>query len=134
MALVSCKSEFEKIRESGDPEKVYEKANEYLEEEEFLKASTLYELVLAHYRGKKEGELLYFNYAKCQFELQRYVTAAYYYEKFSESYANSDQRENADFMVAHSYRQLSPSFRLEQTYTQKAITAYQKICELSPAK
>ena len=130
--LVSCKSEFEKVRESGDPDEVYAKANDYYEKEDYLKASTLFELILANYRGKKEGEQLFYRYANAQFELDRYVTAAYYFERFSTTYANSPLREQADFMTAYAYSQLSPSFRLEQTYTAKAITAYQKFVNFHP--
>ena len=132
LGLMSCKSEFEKTRESADPEQIYAKANEYYESEDYLKAGTLFELVLANYRGKKEGEELFYRYANTQFELGRFVTAAYYFERFGTTYANSPKKEEADFMVAHSYRQLSPSFRLEQTYTEKAITAYQKFVNFHP--
>ena len=126
VGLVSCKSDFEKVRESGDMETVYAKANQYYENEDYLKANTLYELVLSFYRGRKEGEQLFYNYANTQFKLKRYVTAAYYFERFSATYANSPLREEADFMVGNSYYKMSPSFRLEQQYTEKAIAAYQK--------
>ncbi len=130
--LASCKSQFEKVRESGDPTEVYEQANVYYDEGDYLKANTLFELVLTHYRGKKEGEQLYYRYADTQFKLARYLTAAYYFERFSATYANSEKREDADFMTAHSYYQLSPSFRLEQQYTEKAIDAYQKFVNFHP--
>ncbi len=132
VGLVSCKSEFEKVRESTNPEEIYSKANAYFDNGDYLKANTLYELVLTHYRGRQEGELLYYRYAETQFELRRYVTAAYYFEQFSKTYANSDKREDSGFMIANSYRQLSPSFRLEQQYTEKSIAAFQKFVNYHP--
>lgn len=132
LSLASCKSDFEKVRESGDMETVYEKANQYYENEDYLKANTLYELVLSFYRGRKEGEDLYYRYADTQFKLKRYVTAAYYFERFSATYANSPLREDADFMIGNAYYKMSPSFRLEQQYTEKAIAAYQKFVNYHP--
>ena len=127
-----CKSDFEKVRESGNIEEIYAKANAYYDEGEFLKAKTLFELILTNYRGRQEGEELFFRYAMSQFELKRYVTSAYYFERFSATYANSDKREESDFMIGYSYQMLSPTFRLEQQYTEKAIAAYQKFVNFHP--
>ena len=132
VAFVSCKSDFEKIRESGNTEEIYVKANEYFDNGDFLKAKTLFELILTNYRGRKEGEDLFYRYAMSQFELKRYVTAAYYFERFSATYANSAKREDSDFMIGYSYQMLSPTFRLEQQYTEKAISAYQKFVNFHP--
>ena len=64
-ALLSfgCKSEFEKIRASGDTDRIYTKAFEYYEQEEYLRAQTLLELIIPAYRGKPELEKIYFAYA-----------------------------------------------------------------------
>jgi len=64
--------------------------------------------------------------------LARYLTAAYYFERFSATYANSAKREDSDFMVAQSYYNMSPSFRLEQQYTDKAIESYQRFVNFHP--
>lgn len=132
LALTSCKSQFEKVRESGSPEEIYAKANDYYEKGDYLKASTLYELILSNFRGKAEGEELFFKYADTQYKLRSYVTAAFYFERFSATYANSEKREESDLMVARSYYALSPSFRLEQQYTVKAIEAYQNFVNVHP--
>ena len=56
MALGACKSQFEEVRTSNDPTKILKVANEYYEKEDYLKAQTLYELVIPFYRGKTEAE------------------------------------------------------------------------------
>ncbi len=122
----------ERVCESNDPEPTLALADQYYEEGNYFQASTLYELVLSHYRGRSEAERIYYRYADTHFRLGKYVTAVYYFERFSLTYANSELRELSDFMIANSYYELSPSFRLDQQYTEKAITAYQQFVNYHP--
>ncbi len=128
----SCKSEFEKIRTSSQPELVLEKAYEYYDRGDYQKAQTLLELVITNYRGKREAEEIFYRYAYTFYYTRQYLLAAYYFENFSQTYGASPLREEADFMTAYSYYQLSPVFRLEQTYTDKAIDALQLFVNTYP--
>ena len=121
----SCKSSFERIRTSNDAELIYKKATEYYEDEEYQKAQTLYELAISGYRGKKEAEDINFKYAYTYYNLGSYILAAYYFKNFSQTFSTSPKREESDFMVAYSNYQLSPSFRLDQSYSAQAIDAFQ---------
>ena len=132
LLLLSCKSEFERVRESGEAERIFAKANEYYDNEEYLKANTLFELVLNQYRGRTEAEDLFYRYAYTHYYMRRYVSAAYWFENFSKTFANSDKREDAEFMIGYSYYELSPSFRLDQKYTREAVTAFQKFVNYFP--
>ncbi|MEL6389006.1 MAG: outer membrane protein assembly factor BamD [Bacteroidota bacterium] len=123
--LSSCKSEFEAIRTSGNAEKMFAKANEYYAEEEFDKAITLYELVIPSYRGKREAEDLYFNFANAHYILGRYILSAHYFNTFSETYAVSPRREEALYLKAMSHYELSPKYKLDQADSEKAIEAFQ---------
>ncbi len=67
--VTGCKSEFEKIRASGNPDLIYTKAFDYYEQGEFLRAQTLFELIIPAYRGKPELEKVYFNYAYTYYKL-----------------------------------------------------------------
>ena len=115
----SCKSEFEKVRASGDTDLLYKTAYQYYEAEEFQKAHTLFELLLGNLRGKVEAEKVYFYYAYSQYFMGKYILASYYFKDFSTKFLNSQFKEEADFMTAYSQYKLSPSFRLDQSYTQK---------------
>jgi outer membrane protein assembly factor BamD len=121
IALGGCKSEFEKIRSSGEPDLHYQKALEYYEKEEYQKSQTLFELVISSYRGRKEAEEIYYKYAYTFYYMERYILAAYYFNNFSQTYGGSDYKEETDFMAAYSQYKMSPNYRLDQTYTQKAI-------------
>ena len=129
---VGCKSEFEKIRGSGDSEKIYAKANEYYEQEEYLRAQTLFELIIPAYRGKPELEKIYYNYADTYYKLDKYIMASYYFKNFASTFPNSAQREDADFMAAYSNYMMSPGYKLEQTYTVKAIDEMQLFANTYP--
>lgn len=121
----SCKSEFETIRASGDSAAIYKEAEKYYEAGEYFKAQTLYELVIGSFRGKKELEDIYFKYAYTYYNLEKYILASYYFKNFSNTFPNSQLRQEADFMSAYSNYELSPTFRLDQTYTDKAIEELQ---------
>ncbi|MCO6476007.1 MAG: outer membrane protein assembly factor BamD [Phaeodactylibacter sp.] len=132
LLLGACKSEFEKIRSSGDVNRIYTKALEYYEQEEYQKAQTLFELIISSYRGKKEAEEIYFKYAYTYYHLRQYILASYYFKNFSNTYGASEIREEADFMSAYSNYQLSPTFRLDQSYTQQAIEGFQLFVNTYP--
>lgn len=133
LLFVSCKSEFERIRTSGDPAVILEKANAYFADEEYLKAQTLYELVISSYRGKQEAEEISYNYAYTYYNLQQYILAAYYFKNFSTTYGASRFQEEAEFMNAYSNYKLSPTFRLDQSYTLKAIEGFQEFANQHPS-
>ena len=121
----ACRTEFERIRTSNDPEIVYTKAMAYYDEGDYLKAQTLFELVLNSFRGSAKAEELAFKYAYCHYFQGSFLLASHYFESFSNTYASSARREEADYLNAYSNYLLSPSFRLDQQYTHKAIELFQ---------
>ena len=132
LLLSACKSEFEKIRSSGEVDRIYTKALEYYDQEEYQKAQSLFELIISSYRGKKEAEEIYFKYAYTYYYLEQYILASYYFKNFSNTYGASDLREEADFMSAYSNYQLSPTFRLDQSYSASAIEGFQLFVNTYP--
>ena len=123
--LFGCKSEYETIRTSGDPELILKKAYEYYEQEEYQRAQSLFELVIAVYRGRAEAEDLNYKYAYTYYYQKNYIMSTYYFKEFVQTYGASDKRQEAEFMSAYSNYLLSPKFRLDQTYTNKAIQELQ---------
>lgn len=130
--MVGCKSEFEQVRTSGDPERIYEKAMEFYEKEDYSKAISLMEIILSSYRGTSQGEDLYFKYAYANYYQKLYLSAANLFETYSTTFPTSDLREEADFMSAYCYYLLSPTYRLDQTYTEKSIDAFQLFVNTFP--
>lgn len=127
LALVSfgCRSEYEKVRTSGDPEIILKKALEYYDAEEYQRSQSLFELIVANYRGRKEAEEIAYKYAYTYYYLRNFILSSYYFKNFVQTYGTSPKREEAEFMSAYSNYQLSPKFRLDQTYTYTAIQELQ---------
>lgn len=130
--LAGCKSEFEKVRISGNTDMIYKKAFEYFEEGDYLKSQALLELLIPAYRGKKELEQIYFTYAYTYYHDKKYLLASYYFKNFASTFPSSLLREEAEFMSAYANFALSPSFRLDQTYSEKAIDEFQLFINTFP--
>lgn len=130
--VAGCKSEFEQVRTSGEPDRIYSKAMEYYDQKDYSKAISLMEIILSSYRGTSKGEDLYFKYAYANYNQGLYISAANLFETFSTSFPSSKQREEADFMAAYSYYLLSPNYRLDQQYTHKSIDALQLFVNTFP--
>ncbi len=127
-----CRTEFERIRTSGDAEVMLEKAHAYYDSEDYTRAQTLYELVISSYRGREEAELLAFRYAYSFYHLRQFITSSYYFKNFAETFGASQYREEAEFMSAYSNYELSPNYRLDQTYSLQAIEGFQEFINLYP--
>jgi len=130
--FTSCKTEFEKIRTSNDPARILEEATKLYKQGDYLKAQSLYDIIIPFYRGKKEADDIFFNYAQTHYELGDYILASHYYNSYSNTFGNSPRREESSYMAAYSNYLLSPSFRLDQTYTEKAIAELQQFVNNYP--
>lgn len=132
LILSSCKTEFEKIRTSNDPERIYNAANKYYEDGDYMKAQTMYELVIPFYRGKEAAETLFYNYAYTHYNTGQYILANHYFKSFGKTFFNSPMKEECEFMAAYSNVQLSPNHKLDQTYSEKAIEELQQFANRYP--
>ncbi len=128
----SCKTEFEKIRTSNDPELIYTKANNFYAEGDYYKAQTLYDLVIPFYRGKKEAETVFFKYAYCHYNQSQFMLSNHYFENYAQTFTSSPNQEEAQYMANYSLYKLSPNYKLDQTFTERAITGMQKFINTYP--
>lgn len=129
---VACKSTFEKVRTSGDPELILTTAFDSYEKGQYQRAQTLFDLVMNTLKGDDRAEKAFFYYAYTHYHLKQYLLAAYYFKNFSNTFLNSEFREEAAFMSAYSNYQLSPTYRLDQTNTIAAIEEFQLFVNLFP--
>lgn len=138
--ITSC-SQYQKVLKSKDTgvkystaEKLYTdaKAGEGKERRKFKKALRLFEQIVPEYRGKPQAQKLMFIYADTYYELGDYFLAGYQFERFVESYPQSEKLEEAAFKGAKSYYFLSPAYNLDQTETRKAIDKLQAFINRFP--
>ncbi len=130
--LASCKSEFEALRSSNNPEKVYKAANKYYADKQYDRAIALYDIVIQYFRGRQEAEDLFYKYAYAHYYQGDYILASTYFKNYSGTFANSQNKMDADYMSAYSNYKLSPNYKLDQTYTAKAIEGFEQFVNLYP--
>ena len=81
MLLTSC-NDYQKILRNEDTAAKYKAAEEYYENEEWRRASNLFEQISPKYRGRPQAERITFFYASSLLNIKSYVTAAYKFEEF----------------------------------------------------
>ena len=130
--LFSCKGKLEKLKATGDAKAIYKAAITAFDKQKYADAQDLFEAILNNYRGKEEAENLYFKYAYTHYYLKNFLLSNYYFKNFATTFPNSKMKEEAEFMSAYSHYHLSPTFRLDQTYTEKAIDELQNFINSYP--
>jgi outer membrane protein assembly factor BamD len=123
--MVSCKSDFDKLRSSGDVKMLTTRSLQYYEKGEWSKAQTIFELIMPSLKGQAQLEEISYKYAYTHFNLHNYQSANFYFKNFANTFSNSTFREDAEFQAAYSEYKQSPSFRLDQESSLKAIEGFQ---------
>jgi outer membrane protein assembly factor BamD len=132
LAFGSCKSKFEKLKESNDYAKKYKEAIRLYNKKNYSKALELFDVLVARYRGQEQAEDLYYYYAYTNYRLRDYTSARYHFKSFADTYPTSTRAEECRFMAAYCYYLDSPIFSLDQSNTLSAIEALQLFINLYP--
>jgi outer membrane protein assembly factor BamD len=123
--MVSCKSDFDKLRSSGDVKMLTTRSLQYYEKGDWSKAQTIFELIMPSLKGQAQLEEISYKYAYTHFNLHNYQSANFYFKNFANTFSNSTFREDAEFQAAFAEYKQSPSFRLDQESSLKAIEGFQ---------
>lgn len=129
--LGSC-SEYQAVLKTEDPAKKYELASKLYDEGKYSKAIRLFEQLAPAYRGKPQGEKLFYMYAQSYFKTKQYYLAGYQFDSFMSGYPRSEKAEECAFLGAQSYAKLSPVYSIDQTDTFKAIEKVQGFIDRYP--
>lgn len=127
-----CKNEFEKMKASTDFKKKYERALKYYEKEEYGNCQSLLDDVIPFYRSTAESENIAWHYANCSFYMKEYLTSAYAFKQFNNTFPNSKHGEESSLMAANALYKMSPVSLLDQDATVKAIDEYQRFINTYP--
>ena len=140
LLATSC-GQYQKVLKNKDTAAKYEMAEQLYNEAEagegnekrkYRKALRLFEQLVPEYRGRPQAQRLMFLYANTYYELGDFFLAGYQFERFSESYPESEKLEEASFKGAKSYYFLSPRYSLDQTETHTAIAKLQNFINRFP--
>lgn len=110
----------------------YEAALNYYENEDYYRASVLFEQILPIVRGLPEGEKVQFYLAYCQYYDKLYLLASEQFRTFYETYGRSPLAQEARYMHAYSLYAGSPGPNLDQTSSIDAMIAMQEFLNRYP--
>lgn len=132
LVFSSCKSTFDTLLTSTDNDGKLKSALEYYEAEDYYKAQLLFEQVMPYLRGKPVLDTVYYRYSYTHYHLENFILASYYFKNYTTTFANGAYSEEALYMTAFANYKMSPTYRLDQTYTQKAIDGFQLFANRYP--
>lgn len=127
----SC-GEYQKALKTEDVSVKVDMATKMYAAGKYSKAIRLFEQIAPGYRGKPQGENLFYMFAQSYYKTQQYTTAAYQFESFVSGYPKSEKVQEAAFLAAKSYSMLSPVYSLDQADTVKAIDKLQAFIDNYP--
>jgi len=131
LCLQSC-NEYQKALKNTETKAKYELAEKLYNEGDYKRANRLFEQIAPKFIGKPQGERIMFFFANTYFQNKDYYLSGYQFERFVKSYPKSDKIQEASFLGAKSYFQLSPNYSLDQTDTDKALQKLQNFINTYP--
>ena len=132
--LSSC-SEYQKALKAEGEDAIatkFKMGEALYKEGKFGKANRLFAQIVPNYRGKPQAEKLMYLYSNTFYQMKDYYVAGYQFERFASSYPKSEKVEEASFLSAKSYYELSPVFSKDQKETKDAIEKLQEFINVFP--
>lgn len=130
MCWVGCSSE--EVVKQYDAAEEFQTGMKKFENGDYLEAIDNFKIVTLQFQGSRYADAAQFYMGECRFMHEEYVLAAYEYNQLLKLMPTSPYASRAQFQEATSYYKLSPPSYLDQTYTYKAIDAYQAFLEYYP--
>ena len=100
--LCAC-SDYQKLLKSSDADLKYEKAIEYFDKGDYMRAQTLFDEVTTYYRGTERSETLLNYIARSYMGQKDYYSATEYYKAYVRTYPKGQYAEESKFMIGYCY-------------------------------
>ncbi len=120
LIAVSC-GKYEKLLKSSDYNLKYEKAFEYYENGEYVRAATLFEQIANIYRGTVKADTVWYYRANSYLFQKDYIMAGHYFQELASTFPNSPYAEESAFMEGFCEYKQSPRPSLDQSNTYNTI-------------
>lgn len=127
----SC-SEYQTALKTEDVAVKFDVASKLYDAGKYSKAIRLFEQLAPSYRGKPQGEKLFYMYSQSCYKTKQYYIAGYQFDSFVSGYPKSEKAEECAYLGAQSYSMLSPVYSIDQTDTFKAIEKMQGFIDRYP--
>lgn len=132
LILITSCSEYQKVLKQKEIKPKFDLANRLYEEglksdkkSKIIKSIKLYEQILPSLQGKPQAQIVQYNIANANYNIEDFVISGYKFERFTKAFPSSQKVEEAMFKSAKSYYELSPPYSLDQSDTDKAIDRLQ---------
>jgi len=102
-------------------------------DEDYEAAITEFQTIILQFAGNAVVDDAQYYLAMSRFKRGELILSAFEFSKLIKNMAVSEFVPQAQFMLAESYYELSPSYSLDQKYTKKAIEEYQAFLDFFPA-
>lgn len=129
--LTGC-GEYQTILKSKDPDLKFQKALEYFNQKDYVKAQSLLDDISIYYKGTERSEDVLCYLARCYLGQKSYSTASEYYQAYVRNYPKGKYITEARFQEGHCYYLDAPDARLDQETTRKAIELFGEFVDLYP--
>lgn len=111
----------------------WRRAKTLFEKERYTKAQQVLRDIILNYSGSAIIDSAEFYLARTMFEIGTdYLSAADEFHKLQEQYPSSPLGGASQYWEARSYYEQSPSYQLDQTFTNKALQGFQRYLEEHP--
>jgi outer membrane protein assembly factor BamD len=124
LLLASSCGEYEKLLKSTDFDLKKQKAKEYYDAGQYVKATELLSQIIPRFRASEEAEELSWMNAQSYYGMKDYYMAGSYYKSFVEQLPFGKHAEEANFMAALCDSKISPRSELDQENTRNAIEGF----------
>ena len=131
LVLGSCETP-EKLMKNPDVAYKEKIATQWYNKKEYFKCIPVFEELMGLMKGVRNTENIYYMYCMANYKQGDYMIAAYHFKSFANTYPTSSKAEECLFMNAMSNERLSPKYELDQSYTNKAIDAFQSFINQYP--
>ncbi len=114
------------------PQENFRKASRLYQGERYFKAQEILKDIALNYPGCAIIDSVKLYEALTYFQMRDYLTAADDFERIRQVYPQSAIAGEAQFYLALSYFKLTPAYGLDQQYTTKALTEFQRLIDDFP--
>ncbi|WP_248723412.1 outer membrane protein assembly factor BamD [Seonamhaeicola sp. ML3] len=136
LVLFSSCNEYQKVLKAsgeGATRKKFEMAEALYNEGKYAKANRLFAQIVPEFRGKPQAQKLMYLYAMTFYKMGDFYISSYRFEQFTTAYPKSEKLEEASFLSARSYYELSPAYTKDQKETMEAIEKIQGFINRFPS-
>lgn len=132
LILFSSCNEYQKAMKSEDVAFKFDIATKLYDKGDLGRAILLIEQIAPAFKGKPQAEKLFYMYSQSLYKTEQYGLAAFQFESFSSSYPKSEKAEEAFYLAAKCYANISPKYSLDQADTNMALTKMQEYIDRYP--